>query len=124
MHDDSYGKTEPDRNVLVNSPGRRAALFAGVVVGTALLITVVFAAITADSPSCAGDEIFSCMSVNQYILIFAPTLLLAIGGITAFVKTFSVWRSGGPWKVWHATGWVLFIMMIVFASTAGGSLMT
>lgn len=124
MHDDSYGKTEPDRHVLVNSPGRRAALFAGVVVGTALLITVVFAAITADSPSCAGDEIFSCMSVNQYILIFAPTLLLAIGGITAFVKTFSVWRSGGPWKVWHATGWVLFIMMIVFASTAGGSLMT
>ncbi len=124
MPDDSFGTTDRHKNAATNSPGRRAVLYTSVIVGLALLITVVFAPLAANSPNaCAEDEVFSCMSVNRYILTFVPSSLLVIGGITAFVKTYTVWRSGGPWKVWHASGWALFVMMIIFVSAAGGSLM-
>lgn len=123
--DDSYGTTDRRKNPLISSPGRRAMLYTAVIIALALLITAVFAPLSADSrATCSGEGVFSCLSVNRYIFTFVPSLLLAFGGIGAFVKTYSVWQSGGPWKVWHASGWFLFIVMMVFASGAAGSLMS
>ena len=125
MIDDSYGTTDQRKNSIINSPGRRAMLYTAVVVGLALLITAVFAPLAADSVAeCGGADVFSCMSPAHYIFAFVPSSLLALGGITAFIKTYTVWRASGPWKVWHASGWFLFVVMLAFTSGAAGSLMS
>lgn len=125
MRDDSFGKSDRRRPSIVSSPARRSALYTGVIIFLALLVTIVFAPLSATSgDSCTGGEVSNCMSVERYILIFVPSLLLLVGGVVAFVKSYSVWRGGGPWKVWHASGWVLFVMMMVFLSVSGASLIS
>jgi hypothetical protein len=54
----------------------------------------------------------------------APTVILALGGIGAFVQTYLVWRGGGRWRIWHAAGWVLFLLMTLCAAFGASSLMT
>ncbi|WP_024796319.1 hypothetical protein [Tomitella biformata] len=108
---------------LLGTPARRAVAYTAAVAVLAVIISVVFSYLTTDAPgSCATEEVFSCISVNRLILTFGPSGVLALGGIGAFIKTLRTWRVGGPWMVWHASGWVLFVLMIMFVATAGGAL--
>jgi hypothetical protein len=54
----------------------------------------------------------------------APTAVLALGGVGAFVQTYLVWRGGGQWRVWQGAGWALFILMTLCAAFGASSLMT
>ena len=39
-------------------------------------------------------------------------VVLFLGGIGAFVKTYREWRTGGGWLAWQGPGWLLLTMML------------
>lgn len=94
---------------------RRAGLYAGAVVGVALLlmaITVAWAAANRDE--CADAQFLVCASPDRYVLVFGPTAILLLGGLGAFVRAYQVWRRGGTWPIWHGAGWALLTFMVIY----------
>lgn len=121
-NDGARGSGTPGK---LRTPGRRAVAYTACVALVAIVISVVFSYLTTDAPgSCVSEAVFSCISFNRLVLTFAPSGVLAIGGFAAFAKTLRTWRANGPWMVWHASGWVLFVLMIMFVATSGGALIT
>ena len=46
-------------------------------------------------------------------------IVLLVGGIAAFIKTYRVWRAGGTWPIWQGAGWFLLTLMLVSLSIPG-----
>jgi hypothetical protein len=43
--------------------------------------------------------------------ILVPVILF-VGGIGAFIKTYRVWRVHGTWPIWQGAGWILLGMFL------------
>jgi hypothetical protein len=59
---------------------------------------------------------FAVYAVSQTdSLAFASVVpvILFFGALGAFIQAYFIWRVDGDWQVWHGTGWVLFILMLV-----------
>lgn len=112
------GRTPVSRNVM-----RAAVLHAAAVVIAAIVVLAVTAAMSWGRPVHCADGTSGCLSATQYVMVYAPPAIVALGAIAAFVRTLLTWRRRGPWMVWLAAGWFLFATMIVFVSIAGGALM-
>lgn len=111
------------RKWMPRTPAQWGVAYTVAVVVVAFVVNFILSKLTVDAPgSCQTEEIFSCMSANRLMLTFAPTAIVGVGALAAFVKTLRVWRAHGPWMVWHASGWFLFVMMILFVGTSGGAL--
>lgn len=111
------------RKWMPRTPAMQALAFTAVVVALAVLVRMIFSSLVGDAPdSCQSEAIFSCMSANRLILTFAPIVILALGGLAAFTKTLRVWKARGQWQIWLASGWFLFVMMVIFVGTLGGAL--
>ncbi|WP_368680617.1 hypothetical protein R1X32_10555 (plasmid) [Rhodococcus opacus] len=94
---------------------RRAASYAGVVIGAALsvmVITVVWVA-AGEADECADEEMV-CSTPGRYLLVFVPTGILLLGGLGAFVRAYRAWRTGGTWPIWHGAGWALLVFMLIY----------
>jgi hypothetical protein len=37
-------------------------------------------------------------------------IVLLVGGIAAFIKTYRVWRADGTWPIWQGAGWFLLTL--------------
>jgi len=46
------------------------------------------------------------------LAIGAPVILL-IGGLRAFFRTYQTWRNRETWWAWQGAGWFLFTLMLV-----------
>jgi hypothetical protein len=46
-------------------------------------------------------------------------IVLLVGGIGAFIKTYRVWGADGTWPIWHGAGWFLLTLMLVSLSIPG-----
>ena len=46
-------------------------------------------------------------------------IVLLVGGIAAFIKTYRIWRAGGTWPIWQGAGWILLTLMLVSLSIPG-----
>lgn len=44
--------------------------------------------------------------------ILVPVILF-LGGIGAFVRTYQVWKAEGVWPIWQAAGWFLLLVFLV-----------
>lgn len=53
---------------------------------------------------------------------FGTPIVLLVGGIGAFIKTYRVWRAGRTWPIWHGAGWFLLTLMLVSLSIPGMAL--
>jgi hypothetical protein len=53
----------------------------------------------------------------------ATPLVLLLGGIGAFVRTYREWRSQGGWVAWQGAGWFLLIAMLVSLAIPGTAIM-
>ncbi len=111
------GRTPVPRDVL-----RQAVIHVGVVVVAALVVLIAAAiASPGGTRECDGSG-GVCLTAAQYTMIAGPPAILAAGGVAAFVRTYLVWRRGGPWMVWQAAGWFQFTLMLVVLIIAGGTL--
>ncbi|GAA4813548.1 hypothetical protein [Tomitella cavernea] len=102
---------------------RGAVIYGATVVIGALIVLAVTAAMSWGRPVHCDDGTAGCLSAAQYVMIYVPPAIIALGGITAFIRTLLVWRRRGPWMVWLGVGWFLFAVMLVFVASAGGALM-
>jgi hypothetical protein len=82
---------------------RAASVYVASVIALAGLAFVLFAVIGHGAPLSA----------------LGTPIVLALGGIGAFIKTYRIWRSDGTWPIWHGAGWFLLTLMLVSLSIPG-----
>ena len=81
-----------------------AALSVGFLVTAALWVSTCNGA-TADTAACGVPQ-------RTMLAIGAPVILL-IGGLRAFVRTYQTWRDHEAWWAWQGAGWFLFTLMLL-----------
>lgn len=59
---------------------------------------------------------------SVFSAVLVPVLLF-LGGIGAFVKTYREWKTGGGWVPWQGAGWLLLIMMLFTLAIPGSAYM-
>ena len=92
----------------------RAAVRYAVMVSAAgvgfLLIAILWVS-TCGSP---GEvDTVACGRPERFLLALGAPVILLIGGIGAFVRTYRVWRREGTWWGWQGAGWFLFSLMML-----------
>jgi hypothetical protein len=55
----------------------------------------------------------ACGAPQLTVLAFGGPVILLVGGVWAFVRTYRVWRDRGTWWAWQGTGWLLMVLMFV-----------
>lgn len=98
-----------DRNGAGRAAIRWAAWFA--VAGVGFLVVAVLWVSTCGQ-SVDLDTMGCGRSARTLLGLGAPVILL-IGGVGAFVRTYRVWRSGGTWWGWQGAGWFLLTLMML-----------
>jgi hypothetical protein len=79
-----------------------AVRFAGLVVAVAMVVLVLGLVWVNGCKSGTGDEALAhCGVVQRNVLGIGSPLILLLGGLGAFVRTYQVWRAGGRWWIWR-----------------------
>lgn len=96
-----------------------AARFGVAVVMAALLVLALSVAWVSGCKSGSGPEALAqCGPVPRNFFALGAPLVLFIGGMVAFARTYRVWRRQGRWWVWQGVGWfVLALMLVVLTMT-------
>ena len=81
-----------------------ALLAVGYLVTAALWVSTCNGA-TADTAACGVPQ-------RTLLAVGAPVILL-IGGLRSFVRTYQTWRSHETWWAWQGAGWFLFTLMLL-----------
>jgi len=109
-------KMEPD----TNNPARdratftAAARFVGVAVVAALAVLLASLAWLTSCKSGSGPQsLADCSALQRNTLAIGPALILFVGGVGAFARTYRVWRAHGGWWIWQGAGWFLMVLMLV-----------
>ena len=55
----------------------------------------------------------ACARPGRTLLGLGAPVILLIGGVGAFVRTYRVWRSDGTWWGWQGAGWFLMTLMLL-----------
>lgn len=91
-----------------------AARFTGLVVAVALLVLGLGLVWVSGCKSGAGDQALAhCGGLQRNAVGIGSPLILLLGGIGAFVRTYRLWRAGGRWWIWQGAGWFLLVLMLV-----------
>ena len=87
----------------------RAAIRFALLTAVAAIAFLVVAALwvsTCDGPTAIDTA--ACGTVERTLLALGSPMILLIGGLWAFVRTYRVWRDHGIWWAWQGAGWFLF----------------
>ncbi|OBH16170.1 hypothetical protein [Mycolicibacter sinensis] len=90
---------------------RSAIRFAGVVTAAAVAF-VLLAAWWAGSCDPAAETV-ACGRPYRAVLAAGAPVILAGGGVRAFLRTYRVWRARGTWWGWQGAGWFLMSLMLL-----------
>lgn len=61
----------------------------------------------------ATADTAACGSPQRTLLAFGAPVILLIGGLRSFVRTYQAWRSHQTWWAWQGAGWFLFSLMLL-----------
>ncbi|WP_024441548.1 hypothetical protein [Mycobacterium sp. UM_WGJ] len=90
---------------------RAAARFAGMITATALAFVVIAVLWVG---TCEPHSVTAgCGRPYRTVLAVGAPVILAAGGLRAFVRTYRVWRARGTWWGWQGAGWFLLTLMLV-----------
>jgi hypothetical protein len=93
--------------------GVRNAVRFSVVVAVAAVAFLVFAALWVSTCSGSTADTMACGAPQRTLLALGAPLILLLGGLRAFVRTYELWRHGGTWWPWQGAGWFLMITMLL-----------
>jgi hypothetical protein len=90
-----------------------AVRFADSVVAVALAVLVLGLLWASACKSGTGDQALAhCGVVQRNVLGIGSPLVLMLGGLGVFVRTYQVWRAAGRWWIWQGAGWFLLVLML------------
>jgi hypothetical protein len=103
-----------------------AARFAGIFAVAALVVLLACLGWLSSCKSGTGQgSLDHCSWLQRNALAIGPALILLVGGVWAFVRTYQTWRAQGSWVVWQGAGWFLMmLMLVVLFMTAPFALLT
>ena len=77
----------------------------GFLVVAALWDSTCTGAMSVDTAACGAPQLT--------VLALGGPVILLLGGVWAFVRTYRVWRDRGTWWAWQGTGWLLMVLTFV-----------
>jgi hypothetical protein len=100
-------------NDLRNDDAVREAVRFGLVVAVLGVAFLVVAAAWVSTCDGATADTAACGVPQRALLSVGAPVILLIGGLRAFVRTFQTWRNNGTWWPWQGAGWFLFTLMLL-----------
>jgi hypothetical protein len=91
----------------------RDAVRFSVGVAIAAVLFLVIAAVWVSTCGGTTADTAACGTPQRTLLAIAAPIILLLGGIRAFVRTYQVWRQRGIWWPWQGAGWFLMISMLL-----------
>ncbi|WP_029117995.1 hypothetical protein [Mycobacterium sp. URHB0044] len=67
--------------------------------------------------------LYAFTSKDSVFVASAVPVILFVGGLGAFVKTYGVWKAQGAWPAWQGAGWFLLTLMLVSLSIPGSAML-
>ena len=109
-----------------SAEGRRtfgaAVRFAAVVIVVALAVLGLAMWWVSDCKSGTGsDQLANCGALQRDTLAGGAPLILFLGGLGAFIRTYQVWRASGRWWIWQGAGWFLLALMLLVLTITGSA---
>ena len=113
-------KMSPD----TSNPQRDRATFASAVKLVAVFVAIALVILLGSMAWMSGCKTGSgqgaldnCSALQRNTLAVGPAVVLFIGGVWAFVRTYQTWRARGGWWIWQGAGWFLLVLMLVVLTT-------
>ena len=79
-------------------------------VGVAFLVV---AAVWVSTCGGATADTLACGAPQRTLLAIGAPVILLIGGVRAFVRTYQTWRKQEIWWAWQGAGWFLLTLMLL-----------
>jgi hypothetical protein len=91
----------------------RAAVRFGLVTAVAGVAFLVVAAFWVSTCGGATADTAACGAPQRTLLALGAPVILLIGGLRAFVRTYQTWRKHETWWAWQGAGWFLLTLMLL-----------
>ena len=91
----------------------REAVRFGLVVAALGLAFLVVAAVWVSTCDGATADTAACGVPQRTLLAFGAPVILLVGGLRAFIRTYQTWRDHGTWWAWQGAGWFLLTLMLL-----------
>jgi hypothetical protein len=95
--------------------GRDAVRF-GLVVAVLGVAFLAAAAVWVSTCDGATADTAACGVPQRALLAVGAPVILLIGGLRAFVRTYQTWRNHETWWAWQGAGWFLVTLMLLVLS--------
>jgi len=104
-HGDRLGQDDHEVREAVRFAVAAAVVGVGFVILAAVWVSTCHGAMAVDTAACGTPQ--------RALLAFGAPVMLFVGGVWAFVRTYRVWRDGGIWWGWQGAGWFLLMLMLI-----------
>jgi len=91
----------------------RDAVRFGIGFAVAGVVFLVVAAVWVSTCDGATADIVACGAPQRTLLAFGAPVILLIGGLCAFFRTYQAWRKEETWWAWQGAGWFLLTLMLL-----------
>ncbi|GAS99057.1 membrane protein [Mycolicibacterium canariasense] len=91
----------------------RAAVRFGLLTAVAGVSFLVVAALLVSSCHGAIADSAACGPPQRLALALGAPIILLIGGLYAFVRTYRAWKQRHAWWAWQGAGWFLMLLMLL-----------
>lgn len=70
--------------------------------------------------TCSGSTVdtVACGTPQRTLLALGAPVILLVGGVWAFVRTYRAWRNEETWWAWQGAGWFLLTSMLFVLVTS------
>jgi hypothetical protein len=91
----------------------RGAVRFGLAVALTGVVFLVVAAFWVSTCSGATADTVACGAPQRTLLSLGAPVILLIGGLRAFFRTYQTWRKHETWWAWQGAGWFLMTLMLL-----------
>ena len=96
-----------------DDPNVREAVRFGLVVAVLGVAFLVVAAVWVGTCDGATADTAACGVPQRALLAVGAPVILLVGGLRAFVRTYQTWRNHETWWAWQGAGWFLLTLMLL-----------
>jgi hypothetical protein len=100
-------------NDLRHDANVREAVRFGLVVALLAVAFLVTAAVWVSTCAGATADTAACGVPQRALLAVGAPVILLIGALRAFVRTYRTWRNHETWWAWQGAGWFLLTLMLL-----------